>query len=224
MKATCLAAVFSAFMRSTYGTNRLACILLIIRLSFVSPRYPYLIILMLSSQVTLSYNPRMTHTSQVHSAIQNAFGGHLITVEGDKNNGLPGIDIVGMPSKTISESRLRIRSAIRNSGFTINKSHYIINLAPAEIQKNGTGLDLPIALAILRLSKQLLARDLAHSMFVGELSLDGKIKPIRGILNIIETAIRHNFKQIFIPAANSAQASFLSSKIYIIPVQDLRAL
>ena len=77
---------------------------------------------MLSSQVTLSYNPRMTHTSQVHSAIQNAFNGHLITVEGDKNNGLPGIDIVGMPSKTISESKLRIRSAIRRLTYRISHS------------------------------------------------------------------------------------------------------
>ena len=162
--------------------------------------------------------------SKVYSAIPYGYNGRLVTVEGDSTQGLPCFNIVGMASKTIDESRDRIRSAIRNSLFDFPKHKVIINLAPAELRKDGTHLDLPIALAILSLSQQLLPIDLANRMFVGELSLSGDIKPIKGILNIVETAKIHRIKQLFIPAANARQAILIARGIELIPVHNLREL
>ncbi|MCR5572769.1 MAG: hypothetical protein K6F57_03265 [Candidatus Saccharibacteria bacterium] len=162
--------------------------------------------------------------SKVYSAIPQGYTGRLVTVEGDSNRGLPCFNIVGMASKIIDESRDRIRSAIHNSLFDFPKHKVIINLAPAELRKDGTHLDLPIALAVLELSQQLLAKDLQNRMFVGELSLNGDIRPVKGILNIVETAKKHRIKQLFIPAANAPQASLLANDISIIPVQNLREL
>ena len=162
--------------------------------------------------------------SKVYSAIPYGYNGRLVTVEGDITQGLPCFNIVGMASKIIGESRDRIRSAIRNSFFNFPKHKVIINLAPAELRKDGTHLDLPIALAILSLSQQLLPIDLVNRMFIGELSLNGDIKPIKGILNIIETAKMHRIKQLFIPAANARQAALIAHNIEIVPVYNLREL
>ena len=162
--------------------------------------------------------------SKVYSAIPYGFSGRLVTVEGDAVSGLPCFNIVGMASKIIDESRDRIRSALRNSLFDFPKHKIIINLAPAELRKDGTHLDLPIALAILGLSQQLLPKDLQNRMFVGELSLNGDLRPIKGILNIVETARKHRIKQLFIPSANLSQATLLAHDIDIIPVQNLREL
>ncbi len=162
--------------------------------------------------------------SKVYSAIPQGYAGRLVTVEGDSNHGLPCFNIVGMASKIIDESRDRIRSAIHNSLFDFPKHKVVINLAPAELRKDGTHLDLPIALAILELSQQLLAKDLQNRMFVGELSLNGDIRPVKGILNIVEVAKKHHIKQLFIPAANISQAALLATNIDIVPVQNLREL
>jgi magnesium chelatase family protein len=164
-------------------------------------------------------------TSKIHSAIPYGFEHKIITIEGDANNGLPCFNIVGMASKTISESRERIRSALTNSGFSFPRRKIIINLAPAELEKTGTSLDLPIALAILSLSMQILQQNLKHRLFAGELSLTGDIRPVRGIINIIEAAQARHFKEIFIPADNADQAALVADgncKIY--PVQNLREL
>lgn len=140
-------------------------------------------------------------------------------------SGLPCFNIVGMVSKSIAESRDRIRSAITNSGFTFPRHKITMNLAPASLSKSGTSLDLPISLAILTLSEQLLQRDVKDSMFAGELSLNGDIRPITGIINIIECAEKRALKAIYIPAANAAQASLVTdSKIHIYPVHNLREL
>ena len=163
-------------------------------------------------------------TIKVYSSIPLGLNGHLITVEGDTNRGLPAFNIVGMPSQAISESRERIRSAIHNSFFTFPRDKITINLAPAELKKTGTGLDLPIAIAILSLSSQLLPRDLNKRLFIGELSLNGSLRPVRGILSLIEAAIKHHFKEVYIPHANAAQASLLSDQIPIYPIKNLREL
>ncbi len=162
--------------------------------------------------------------SKVYSAIPQGYTGRLVTVEGDLVRGLPYFNIVGLASKIIDESRDRIRSALRNSSFRFPREKVVINLAPAELRKDGTHLDLPISLAILSLSQQLLPSDLHHRMFVGELSLNGDIRPVKGILNIIEVAKTHHFKQLIIPAGNLAQASLLAHDIDLIPVNNLREL
>ena len=147
--------------------------------------------------------------AKIHSAIPYGYTGKLIEVEGDTNRGLPGFHIVGMAHKTVFEARERVRSAITNSGLTFPSQKLTINLAPAELAKDGSHLDIPIALNILTLAGQLLPSDTSDRLFVGELSLDGRAKPVRGIINIVETAVHAGFKAIYVPQANLAQASLV---------------
>lgn len=197
--------------------------LLIIRLSYVSPNFPYFIILMLLTQALFPYISAMTN-SKLYSAIPFGYHGQLITVEGDTTRGLPGFNIVGMPNRTIDESRERIRSALQNSSFRFPSNKVIINLAPAEFKKTGSYLDLPIALAVLALSRQLLPKDLAGRLFVGELSLSGELRPVRGIINIIECAKANGLRSVFLPADNAAEATLVADDIELYPIRNLREL
>lgn len=158
--------------------------------------------------------------AKVYSAIPCGYDGQIVDVEGDISNGLPAFNIVGMANKTISEARERVRSAITNSDLSFPDKKVTINLAPAELVKDGAHLDLPIALSILILSKQLLQTDLDQKLFVGELSLDGSTKPVRGVINIVETAKQHGVKEIYVPKANLNQAMLVSG-ITIIGVSSL---
>ncbi len=125
------------------------------------------------------------------------------------NRGLPAFNIVGMANKTVNEAKERVRSAIINSEFSFPDKKVMVNLAPAELPKNGTHLDLPIALSILVLSGQLIKSDVADKIFVGELSLNGELKPVKGIINIIETAKRSGYTEIYVPAENLRQAALV---------------
>ena len=161
--------------------------------------------------------------AKIYSAIPHGFTGKLVEVEGDMNKGLPSFNIVGMANKTINESKERVRSALVNSGFSFPDRKVTINLAPADLLKDGTGLDLPIALAILTLSQQLLQKDTMDCIFAGELSLDGKIRPIGGIINIVEHAKEAGFQKVFVPIANLGQANLVNG-IKIIGVSNLKEL
>lgn len=153
--------------------------------------------------------------SKIHSIVPYGFEGKLVEVEGDMNRGLPAFNIVGMANKTINEAKERVRSAIVNSDFSFPDKKVTINLAPAELMKDGTYLDLPIALSVLVLSGQLIKNDVLNKAFVGELSLSGEIKPVRGIINIVETARKAGYKEIYVPLKNLSQASLVSDiKIY----------
>lgn len=161
--------------------------------------------------------------SKIYSAIPYGFTGHIIEVEGDMNRGLPAFNIVGMANKTISEARERVRSALVNSGFCFPGYKVTINLAPADLKKDGSYLDLPIALSVLILSKQLREEDAKNRLFVGELSLDGKLKPIKGIINIVEAARTAGVEEIYLPSANLPQATLIKGpKIY--GVETLQSL
>ena len=161
--------------------------------------------------------------SKIHSAIPYGFEGKLVEVEGDMNRGLPAFNIVGMANKTINEAKERVRSAIVNSEFSFPDKKVTISLAPAELPKDGAYLDLPIALSILILSGQLLKSDVRNRLFVGELSLNGEIRPIRGVINIVEVAKKAGYKEIYVPVKNLPQASLISGvKIY--GVDTLQAL
>ena len=107
--------------------------------------------------------------SKIFSAIPCGFDGKIVEVEGDMNRGLPAFNIVGMANKTINESRERVKSAIVNSGFSFPDRKVTINLAPADLAKDGSFLDLPIALSVLTLSGQLIKSDTRDRFFVGEL-------------------------------------------------------
>ncbi len=123
--------------------------------------------------------------AKIHSAIPYGYDGHLVEVEASTSKGLPALNIVGMADKTINESKERVKSALINSGFTFPSKKLVVNLAPADLQKDGSYLDLAIAIAILTVSNQLLPKDSQDKLFLSELSLDGYISPVKSILNII---------------------------------------
>ncbi len=151
------------------------------------------------------------------------FEGSLIEVESDMANNLPSFQIVGLGNKAIDEAKERVRSAITNSFLEFPKKRITINLAPAELPKDGAHYDLPISLAILCSSGQLKQKELDHIIFAGELALDGSIRPIKGVINIAETAKKNGYTQICIPADNAEQASLIDG-IDILPVRSIKEL
>ncbi len=159
--------------------------------------------------------------SKVLSAAAIGYSGELIEVEGDSSQGLPSLQIVGMGNKAIDESKERVRSAIKNSSLDFPKKKITINLAPAEIPKDGTSFDLPIAISILVISGQLRPKDINHRAFTGELSLSGDLRPIKGIINIVEKLKNSGVKEVFIPEKNYNQATLIDG-ITIIPANNLR--
>lgn len=119
---------------------------------------------------------------------------HLIRVEVDVANGLPSFDIVGLATTAVREARDRVRSAIRNSGYQFPLQRVTVNLAPADLRKEGSGLDLPIAIGILAATEQCLCLSLDHYVFSGELSLEGTLRPVPGVLTMAITLNRENNK------------------------------
>ncbi|OYW85829.1 magnesium chelatase [Candidatus Saccharibacteria bacterium 32-49-10] len=160
---------------------------------------------------------------KVLSATPIGFNGQLIDVEGDLSSGLPNLQIVGLGNKAIDEARDRVRSAIKNSLLDFPKGKIVINLAPAELPKDGTQFDLAIAVAILCLGGTLAAQELRESLFVGELALDGTVKPIRSAISAAETAKKHGLSKLYLPSENTRQALLISG-IEIIPVKSLKQL
>lgn len=161
--------------------------------------------------------------AKVYSAIPDGYDGHLVEIEGTTANSLPCFNIVGMASKTITEARERVRAAITSSDLSFPTKKVTVSLAPAELQKTGSHLDLPIALAVLVLSNNLLISDLDQKLFVGELSLDGQVRPVRGIINIIEAAKSTGFLEIYVPIKNLPEAQLLPG-IKVIGVKSLLQL
>ena len=135
-----------------------------------------------------------------------------IEVEVDMSPGLYNFQIVGLPDAAVNESKERVSSAIKNSGASPphhTNRRVIVNLAPADIKKEGPAYDLPVAVAFLLASDQLLATEIASKIFVGELSLEGKLRPISGVLSIALMARERGFKEIFVPKANAAEAAMV---------------
>jgi len=161
--------------------------------------------------------------SKVQSVAPIGFEGCIIDVETDIAKGLPSLQIVGMGNKAIDEAKERVRRAITNSNLDFPKHKIIVNLAPAELPKDGTYFDLPIAISILTASKQLTQTEIADSIFVGELALDGSLRPVRGIINIAETAKAAGIKNLFLPASNLKQAELITG-INLFGVDNLQQL
>lgn len=149
------------------------------------------------------------------------FRGSIIEVECDSNNGLPSLQIVGLGNKAIDEARERVRSAINNSSLDFPKKKITINLAPAELPKDGAHYDLPIALSILSVSGQLKQNELNDSVFAGELALDGSLRPIKAAVSIAEVAKSKGYKKLYLPLQNAAQASLIAG-IDIFGVKSLK--
>jgi magnesium chelatase family protein len=155
--------------------------------------------------------------SRVFSAQPHHLSGHIVSVEVDITNGLHNFSIVGLADKAIDESRDRVSSAIKNSGYTSPKQENhktVVSLAPAELRKEGSYYDLAIAIGYL-LSCREIDFDPSGKIFVGELSLNGELKPVTGILPIVRAARDAGFNEVFIPLANADEASLISDiKIY----------
>jgi magnesium chelatase family protein len=165
----------------------------------------------------------MGNVSKVMSVAAVGFDGHLVEVESDLTKGLPTLQIVGLGNKAIDEAKERVKSALVNSLLEYPAKRMTVNLAPAELPKDGTHYDLPIALAILVSSGQLRQEETKDALFAGELALDGTIRPVSGAITIAETARRHNFSRVYLPAENTRQASLVTG-IEIIGVPSLREL
>ena len=115
---------------------------------------------------------------------------HAIEVEVDVSKGVFGYETVGLPDTAVRESKQRVKAAIRNAGFTFPQERVIVNLSPADLKKEGTAFDLPIALGVLAASGQLDATALTGTLVVGELGLGGSVRPVRGMLSMVDSARR----------------------------------
>lgn len=163
-------------------------------------------------------------SSKVLSATTLGLTSHLVEVEADTHPGMYVFSIVGLPDATIKESKDRVNAAIKNCGFKPPHmcGHVTVNLAPADIQKVGPLYDLPIALGFLLATKQI-DFDTGGKLFVGELSLDGKIRPVNGVLPIAMMAKVENIGEIFVPRQNASEASIVKG-LQVVPVEDFESL
>ncbi len=147
--------------------------------------------------------------------------GTPVDVEVDINNGMPNFEIVGLPDAAVKESKERVRSAVKNSGYMFPACKITVNLAPADIRKEGPLYDLAIAIGILAATEQLDHRKLSGQVVIGELSLNGDVKHINGTLPILISAYQSGYRNIIVPNANSREASYVSG-LNVYAVSTLR--
>jgi len=160
----------------------------------------------------------------VHSAAVLGIDAYDVIVEVDATKGLPQWTIVGLPVGAVKESRERVGSALVNSGFVLPPRRITVNLAPADVRKEGTAFDLPIALGILVATEQLPAESLDRRVFVGELGLDGSVRGIRGALSIARRAAAHSEdRELVVPRVNVIEAGRVKTMRLVAP-ENLRAL
>ena len=159
--------------------------------------------------------------STVTSCGRQGIEGYPMRVEVDVRDGLPMVDVVGLPDAAVRESRERVRTALRNSGFPFPVAQITINLAPADIKKEGPWYDLPIALGILAASGRIPQERLRGALALGTLSLDGSLAPVTGALPMLLAARRAGIERALLPAQNARECACLSG-IALYPVESLR--
>lgn len=145
-----------------------------------------------------------------------------IQAELDLSQGLPRFDMVGLPDAAVKESRDRVRAAVKNCGYRFPLGRIVANIAPADVKKEGPLYDLPLFLAVLQASEQLKA-DLSPYVFFGELSLDGELRPVRGVLPMVMQARAEGFSGVFVPADNGAEAAVVEG-IAVYPVKNVNEI
>ncbi len=164
--------------------------------------------------------------AKVYSAGLVGLRAQPIEVEVDLPTGLHYFHIVGLPDKAVNESRERVSSAVKNSGFQPperSRRRVIVNLAPAHLKKEGPAYDLPMAIAFLLANNQINLENLEDKLFLGELSLEGKVRPVNGLLAIALMAKEEKFQTLFVPQENAAEAALIKG-LEIIPVESLGQL
>jgi len=157
---------------------------------------------------------------KINSAALSGLDAYLIEVEVDSSRGLPGQSIVGLPDASVKESRDRVKAAISNSGFEFPPGYFTINLAPADTRKEGPIYDLPIALGILCSSEQIVSSRLNDVVIFGELSLDGTVRPINGILPMCISIKKHGKKTVLVPQENADESALIEG-LDVIPIRTL---
>ena len=147
--------------------------------------------------------------------------GYLVDIQVDVSAGIPCWDIVGLPDISVKESKERVRTAVKNSGFDMQSRKIVVNLAPADIKKEGSFFDLPIAIGILACGGNVNIKNIEDTIFIGELSLDGKINKVNGILPMCIEAKRLGIKRVILPIENAREAAVVD-KIQVIGANDLK--
>lgn len=146
--------------------------------------------------------------------------GFRVLVEVYAANGLPALEIIGLPDASIKESRDRVSAAIANSGFAMPLAKLIVNLAPADVRKEGPSFDLPIAISIMAATRQLPEPDLSNTLMIGELSLDGSLQPIKGALPMVISASENGIQNVILPEGNAAEVACIQH-INVYPARSL---
>ncbi|WP_342561524.1 YifB family Mg chelatase-like AAA ATPase [Paenibacillus sp. FSL R7-0345] len=147
---------------------------------------------------------------KMHSACLYGIEGVIIGVEVDLSNGLPQTSIIGLPDSAIREAVERVRAAVKNCGYRYPQQRVTVNLAPADLRKEGSAFDLAIALGILTTSGQLIMPAAEELLLIGELALDGSLRPVTGVLPMVEAARRSGFRGVLVPRGNAAEAALIS--------------
>lgn len=135
--------------------------------------------------------------------------GKIVSIEACVSAGLPGIDIVGLPDASVSESRKRLRAALAYLGIPVASQHLTINLTPGTVPKIGTGFDLGIAVAVLKAQGIITATDTESIIHCGELGLDGRIRPVTGVLPSLHSGLQAGFERFVVPVGNSQESALL---------------
>lgn len=146
-----------------------------------------------------------------------------VQVEVQVGRGLPGFDIVGLAERGVRESRVRVQSALASLGFKLPPRHLVVNLAPGDLKKTGAGFDLAIAVAILAACELVSAKLLAETLFVGELSLAGELRPTPGALAYVRSALGHSLRTVVLPHANAAEVALVEG-VAVLPAEHLQQI
>ena len=147
--------------------------------------------------------------SKVLSGTLHGVEGRLITVEADVSEGLPMFNMVGFLASEVREASDRVRTALKNSGYQISPKRITVNLSPADVRKEGSAFDLPISIAVLAAYGYIPVENLENILLIGELSLNGDIRGVRGILPVVDYARKMNIRTIILPYGNRKEASFV---------------
>lgn len=161
--------------------------------------------------------------TRINTVSLSGLDGFIVEVQTDISNGMIAFDIIGLPDATVREARERAKASIKNCGCEFPRRRITMNLAPASMKKEGSGFDLAITLAILDASNQISLTDNTRTVYIGELALDGSVKPINGVLPMVISAYEHGFTRCFVPADNAKEAAVIEG-IEVYAVHNLSEL
>jgi magnesium chelatase family protein len=161
--------------------------------------------------------------ARVYSCAVIGLDGVIVDVEVDTAQGLPGMVIVGLPDTAVQESRERVQSAVKNANLIYPRKRVTVNLAPASVRKEGPAYDLPIAVGVLAAAEQIPPESLESALIIGELSLDGSVRHVRGVLPMAAVARAQGFKRVYVPECDAPEAALVPD-LEVIPVNNLFAL